>query len=205
MGNIDIIKRQPHLFIIIPVVIIIIFALFYVVLIPEASDDGMTAMESNVFAEDIARDWNPSAVLVEAYISRPDLNGTSDLWVYRYSNLTSSIQIRYYENGTYFIDDIADPPFTIPIDNWLLDSDEVINILKRNSTFEQWLEENEDAWLSFMKLTAITNNTTVWEIEWRTYLYTYGTFTELVSATIQIDANSGEIYYILLRSPLITP
>ena len=191
-----ILKRQPHLFIIIPVIIIIISALFYVVFFNEAS--GITAMEGKEIADNLAIEWNESAELVHVMgMGQKYENGKCEKWGYSYSNnntyiFSKGFTVTVFENGSFYIGELERPPSILSIKNWSIDSDKVVDIAKSNPNIEQWLNtyRNDDPQSIF--LIALTNDTVIWEIEWSNS----GFMDDPKWAQIQIDATTGEVLFV---------
>ena len=80
MEDSKILKRQPHLFIIIPVIIIIISASFYILFFYEASSDEITALDGQVMAEAEALSWRDEVQLVHVTFDYNCHNGKSNGW-----------------------------------------------------------------------------------------------------------------------------
>lgn len=145
MEDSKILKRQPHLILILPVIIIIISALFYVVFFNEAS--GITALEERAVADNLAKEWNESAELVNVMgMGEIYSGGRCEKWGYSYTsnnpdiNLSKGFAVTICANGTIYSGELR-PPSPSIINNWLIDSDEAMEIAKSNPEIKQFLNK----------------------------------------------------------------
>lgn len=199
--------RQPHLLIIISVVIIIIGALFYVAFLGGTGESGITAMEGKEIASQKALNWTENATLFHIRkASEMVSDGSFSKWIFTYcdsqniSPSTKYIEIEVcYNNSNAIIDEdvigLSTPPFSKPISNWTIDSDEAYEIGKDNETIQLFLSNYEPIVDAFSLRIDMDTNKTVWSIHWED-TSSASSFENYNRADIEIDASTGEVLYV---------
>ncbi len=205
MDDGKILKRQPHLLIIIPIIIIIISALFYVVFFNETSVDEITAMEGEEIARLKILNWNENA---SPYI----VMRLNDSWGYVYVDYSKNISTDWltmewmsvfvYDNGTFtslngtgILPQTSQwlyPENRTTIKNWVLDSSEAINIAKSNETISELIKQSENYDIIDMQLGASTEHINpYWAIRFEFEGEEIPIYNLLT--VITVDATTGEV------------
>jgi len=199
VGNKDILKRQPHIFIIIPIIIIIISALFYAVFFNDAINNNyednnvnefgeITAFEGKTIADELALTWNSSAEF--SYVGyNEDIKG----WTYMYWNGVPGIGNEFlvninktgfvsFDNNTYLL-------AWGGIENWTIDSDLIYEIVMTNEDINDFMKLNPS--IEYMHLAMSENGTPFWYINW---------ISGNNSASVMINANTGSLFKVTIET-----
>ena len=162
----------------------------------EATDNGITALEGKVIADETARGWNQDAVLVYVIKSSPiEDNGRCSQWRFKYwdgktKNETSCIKIEVSSTGSIITrtTELYEENES-PILNWSIDSDRAYELATTNSKIKRYLSNYLDEKIDGFILFGSNNNQNPrWKIEW----VSWGN-DDPHWAHIYIDAHTGEI------------
>ena len=169
------------------VIVIVVASIGFYLIKDGAGVDGITALEGRAQADEISKNWNPSAKLVHVMImGETFFDGRSDKWGYSYSD---GFAVTVFENGSYYSGELEAPPSVIPVINWSTDSDEAYQIAQNNSAISRFLSHSPDVYGFFL---SATTGEPVWYIEW-TYDAGHGDYKW---ANIEINATTGEVLYV---------
>jgi len=156
---------------------------------------GISAAEGLNKANELAEQWNSSAVLVYVQaMGEIYRDGKCEKWGYSYSNNNSNINqskgfvITVFADFTYVTGERESPPSPHPIIIWKIDSDDAIQIAKSNPEITQWLDKYNNANIQSMVLTA-NSNASGWGIAWNDP----GFMDDPHTAVININAITGEV------------
>ena len=127
------------------VVVIVIASVGVYLFKGEASVEGITAMENRDIADEIAQEWNSSAILVSVSSgSELSNDGRGEAWYYTYSSnnpdRTSSVgySIKILKNTSDEAYELEHPPSYIEIEDWNIDSNEALEIGRADPTLKEW-------------------------------------------------------------------
>ncbi len=191
-------KKIPFMIVVSIVVIIITTALAYV-LYDSLTDDRMTAKEGLDIANDVAKEWDSSAILIcvaDGDDFNVDENGESYVWWYIYvddeaemDNLELFI-VKVHPDNSYTTEilPVNDMAFNHEIEGWTIDSDKALDIAWAEPNFIDFREEYGVGEISMGLYYNNSQERAEWEIiiledkSWKDDEY-----------LLRIDAETGEI------------
>jgi hypothetical protein len=198
-GMADLEKKNKRIIIVSIVIILVVVGILVYPLFLDANEaeEGMTAIEGKVIADEVAKEWNDNATLYRVSVGEQSVpTGKAGLWQYYYrtfdKNFSADRQIVVYvynETGVYYFP-LALEANDTPIRNWEIDSDQAIDIALNNKTLSSYLTTNEigrERTLSFM-LTMENKSYPVWKISWDKEF----DVSDMDDARIKINATSGK-------------
>ena len=192
------IKKKIPFFIVILIAIIIVFTALTYVLFSPPTDDIMTAIEGVDIANEIAEEWDSTAILVSVADDdfNIDENGKSDVWWYIYlgdeteTNNTELFIVKVHPDDSYTTEILTtdDIPFNHEIEEWTIDSNEALEIAWTEPYFIEFREEYGVSEISMGLYYNNSGERAEWEIiiledkSWNPDEYLF-----------RIDAKTGEI------------
>ena len=157
--------------------------------------EGLTAIEGKTIADDIAYEWNSSALLGSVRtIEYAKLDGLSDYWIYGYLN---PYNYSYFVDITVFASGETEVKhYNISLNvsydaskwNWNIDSDDAYDIIISDPTIKQFKSKYGVGSLEF----SLGGSNPYWYVS----LHASRLFDDPKSAEIQIDATTGEVLYV---------
>ena len=210
MGNWNILKRQPHLFLVLTVVVTIVSSMTFIVFAPQT--ERITAMEGYDIALPVAQNWSENVALYEIGQYGDFNEGYDEEWVYSFINPESGIYdndsygswmrynllvVRVYSNLSHEIVYEATSIVEHYTQDWKIDSTEDYLIALTNTTFAGYVNL-KSVEFSFMSL-GYHYNHTCWKIGYGIQLSEEDQ-PDLMN--IYIDCETGEIIYLRINNDL---
>jgi len=179
------------------VVVMIVVSAIVVFFVTQKQPSYITAKEGFEKAEPIAKKWNNASVL-RGLRSGVFQDGRSEGWLYEFiapfsEGIIGALSVEIYFNGNVKTYEYRGQGNFTPrlnfVPNWTLDSDEAMELAKKNQTIAEYLSKCSEAYAS-MDLSANETYSCVWWIEFDyPFRITEGSY----HATISIDGHTGKV------------
>ena len=179
------------------VVVIIVVSAIVVFFVTQKQPSYITAKEGFEKAEPIAKKWNNASNLCIVYPRYISQDGKSEQWVYIFEapfskGIRGELTIKIYSNGNVNTEEYYGGNF-IPglnfVPNWTIDSDEAMEIAKKNKTIAEYLSKCPQAGID-MCLRPDETYSCVW---WIKFDYPVPVGEGSYYAEIRIDGHTGKV------------
>ena len=176
LANKDILKRQPHIFIL-PIITVILVAILYSMTFN--GSNNITVQEAKVIADEVAFSYNNSAQLYYVSSQREMINEDNSCNAWRFHYLVGYynsiagykfLQVIVNSDGSHAELDGSEDDVNImnkTFNNWIIDEKQAFNIALDNNTVDLYLNSH-DSKVFLYWLTVDENQSTnpVWKIWW---------------------------------------